>query len=58
MEVLTPDEFIRINNVAVTHIRLLKIGTTETKDQVSPFTPWNDVRRSQYDEDRQEAGKK
>ena len=39
MEVFASNEFVRINDVALTDIRLLEIGSTETSNEVCSLEP-------------------
>lgn len=47
MKILTSDKFIRIYDIALTHICLLKIGSTETRDKVRSLKPGNDIYSNQ-----------
>lgn len=58
MEVFTSDEFVRIYDVALTYIRLLEIGSTETSDEVGSLKPRDNVCSHQQKEKRDEPRKK
>ena|SRR5436305_12363776 len=58
VEVFASNEFVRIYDVALTYIRLLEVGSTETSDEVGSLKPWDNVCSNQQEEKRDEPRKK